>query len=165
MDTKIKICPMDSYNMEWGAPTFAKPGDAGLDLRYAGSKAIRIHPNQLYKIPTGLKFALPDGLCGLVMERSGLAINYGIEILGRVLDSGYRGELFVGMTMGSAKTKYDATSSDYPVDITNIKIEPGDRIAQIVFVHHYNNIELVDNESLLGETDRGASGIGSTGVK
>lgn len=101
-------------------------------------------------VNTGLAMALPEGCEAQIRPRSGLAAKHGITVLNSpgTIDADYRGEIkIILINLG----KYD------------FKIEPGDRIAQIVIAkyEHVRN-ELVQE---LDETDRGAGGFGSTGVK
>ena len=109
-------------------------------------------PNKVYKIPTGLKMDIPEGWCGLVLERSGLGYSIGATVHGRVIDSGYRGEVCVLMScMG------DVDDTDHHW------VNQGDRVAQIVFVPHLDYVQVVPEVS--DNTDRSGSGFGSTGVK
>ena len=103
---------------------------------------------------------IPEGYCALVMERSGLGIKQGIEIVARVIDAGYRGELFIGMCANSKMRK--SSMDDFPIEIAPPLINPGDRIAQLVFVKHLSEIEEIAVEELT-DTERGEAGIGSTG--
>lgn len=101
-------------------------------------------------VATGLAMALPEGYEAQIRPRSGLAAKHGITVLNSpgTIDSDFRGEIKVILTnLG----KYD------------FKIEPGDRIAQVVIA----KCEHVRNEvvSELDETERGTGGFGSTGMK
>lgn len=128
-------------------PSYAKPGDAGLDLEAAMS--VIINPGEVRKIQTGIAVAIPEGCVGLVFARSGIATKYGLAPANKVgvIDSGYRGEIIVALQ----------NSGHAPVQIVN-----GDRIAQLVIVPYVApDIEVVEE---LNETDRGTGGFGSTGV-
>jgi len=98
-------------------PAYAKPGDAGLDLR--ASEAVTLEPGERRLVPTGLAVAIPEGHAGLVLPRSGLAMQKGVTVLNApgLIDSGYRGELKVLLINHGVET--DA-------------IERGERIAQLV---------------------------------
>lgn len=76
-------------------PAYAKPGDAGLDL--PASAAVTLGPGERRLVRTGLAVAIPEGHAGLVLPRSGLAIQKGVTVLNApgLIDSGYRGELKV----------------------------------------------------------------------
>jgi dUTP pyrophosphatase len=129
-------------------PSYAKPGDAGLDLRAnvdvtiepAGGRAL---------VPTGLAVAIPEGYAGFVQPRSGLALEHGITCLNTpgLIDSGYRGELKVLLV------NTDPTEA--------FEIRRGERIAQLVIqaVEHATLVEVDE----LPESERGHGGFGHTG--
>ncbi len=71
-------------------PTYAHPGDAGMDM-YA-SEECAITPGQIVAVPTGMAFEIPHGYVGLIWDKSGLALKNGLKMMGGVIDSGYRGE-------------------------------------------------------------------------
>lgn len=128
-------------------PTYAKPGDAGMDLH-----AVDIHydddDNIVYK--TGLAFEIPEGYVGLIFPRSSNRKTdmYLTNSVG-VIDSGYRGEVAV-----SFKHRDFAFSRD-------TEYKRGDRVAQMIIIP-YPFIKFVEvNE--LSETERGEGGHGSTG--
>jgi dUTP pyrophosphatase len=129
-------------------PTRAHDGDAGLDL-YAAEGA-RIGPGQRVSVGTGLSVAIPQGLAGLVVPRSGLALKHGISLANApgVIDSGYRGEVRVLLlnTDGSAE----------------FRISAGDRVAQLLLIPIATASPLEADS--LDPTDRGAGGFGSTGA-
>ncbi|MDD5807149.1 MAG: dUTP diphosphatase [Eggerthellales bacterium] len=130
-------------------PTYAYPGDAGMDLR--STESLVLEPFQRALVATGLAVAIPEGYAGLVMPRSGLAIKHGISVVNApgLIDSHYRGELKVILI------NLDPTHS--------FVIEPGDRIAQLV-VSRVEQVtwSVVDQ---LDETERGQGGFGSSGSK
>ena len=126
------------------APSYAHPGDAGLDL-YAAHDAIVTGETVL--IPTGVAVAVPDGHVGLVCPRSGLS-KHGVTVANApgVVDSGYRGELMVRLTT-TRKAPY--------------RVHFGDRVAQLLIVPTARpTITVVDR---LDDTERGTNGFGSTG--
>jgi len=129
-------------------PEYARPGDAGLDLR-AGVDA-EIAPGERGMIPTGLAVAIPEGHAGLVLPRSGLASRQGLTLANApgLIDAGYRGEIVCAVVNLDRK---------HPV-----KIARGDRIAQLVVVP----LAVVEPEAVdeLPESARGADGFGSTGL-
>jgi dUTP pyrophosphatase len=128
-------------------PTRAHDGDAGLDL-YAAESA-RIGPGQRVSVGTGLAVAIPVGLVGLVVPRSGLALKHGIALVNSpgVIDSGYRGELRVLLL------NTDSTSE--------FRLAAGDRIAQILLLPIATATPL--EADALDTTARGAGGFGSSG--
>lgn len=129
------------------APCYAKPGDAGLDLRSAIDAIVE--PGQRLLIPTGVAVAIPEGYAGFVQPRSGLALKNGITIVNTpgLIDSGYRGELGIILLN---------TDSNEP-----FVVRRGDRIAQLV-IQAVPVVELVEVEEL-DTTDRGGTGFGSSG--
>ena len=128
-------------------PAYAKPGDAGLDLR--ASEALTLQPGERRLVPTGLALAIPDGHAGLVLPRSGLAMQKGVTVLNApgLIDSGYRGELKVLLINHGQGA---------------VVIERGERIAQLV-IQPVAHARLVEVERLPGSA-RGEGGFGSTGA-
>ncbi len=128
-------------------PRYARPGDAGLDLR--ASEDVELAPGKRAMVPTGLAIALPEGYAGFVQPRSGLAAREGLSIVNTpgLIDSGYRGEL-----------KIIAINTD---DEDTIYIKRGDRIAQLV-IQEVPVVHLVEVDEL-DASERGAAGFGSTG--
>ncbi|KAA3640184.1 MAG: dUTP diphosphatase [Armatimonadetes bacterium] len=125
----------------------AHEGDAGADL--SASEEHTIEPGQTALVGTGLSMAIPPGHAGFVLPRSGLAIKHGITVANApgLIDSGYRGEIRVGLINHSDST---------------FVVRVGDRIAQLV-VMTVETPEFVEVDAL-DSTDRGAGGFGSTGV-
>ena len=128
-------------------PGYAKPGDAGMDLRSV--EELSVPPRGRAVVRTGLVMALPPGYEAQVRPRSGLALKSGITVLNTpgTIDAGYRGE--VGVIL------FNTTDEPFAV-------RKGDRIAQLVIaaVVEAQVVEAAE----LGETERGAGGFGSTGV-
>lgn len=125
-------------------PSYAKPGDAGLDLT-ATSKSYDRHHNVVYG--TGLAFEIPEGYVGLLFPRSS-NFRYNVLLTNSVgvLDSGYRGEVMFKYRCSSG------SGADYKI---------GDRIGQLIILPYPQvEFELADE---LSETERGAGGYGSTG--
>lgn len=127
-------------------PSYAKPGDAGADLR--SSIATTIPARSRVLVPTGVSIALPNGYVGLVHPRSGLALKHGITVLNTpgTIDAGYRGEIMV--------TLYNSSDEDFEVAV-------GDRIAQLLIqaVEHAKFVKV----ERLPDSERGESGFGSSG--
>jgi dUTP pyrophosphatase len=129
-------------------PTRAHDGDAGLDL-YAAEGA-RIGPGQRVSVGTGLAVAIPPGLAGMVLPRSGLALKHGVALVNApgLIDSGYRGEVRVLLLNTD-------TGSEF-------RVAPGDRIAQLVLVPIATATPLEADE--LDSSVRGGGGFGSSGL-
>ncbi len=130
-------------------PTRANEGDAGLDL-YAAESA-RIGPGGRVSVGTGLAVAIPGGLAGLVMPRSGLALKQGVTLVNSpgLIDSGYRGELRV-LLLNTDRT-------------SEAKIAAGDRIAQLLLVPFMAPDLAVVDELPPSVDGRGEDGFGSSG--
>lgn len=128
-------------------PSYAKPGDAGLDL-YSRID-LELTPGERAMVPTGIAIALEPGFVALVHPRSGRAVKEGLAMVNSpgTVDAGYRGELQVILI------NLDSGST--------IKIKRGERIAQLV-IQPVIQAELVEVESLPGSA-RGEGGFGSTG--
>jgi dUTP pyrophosphatase len=133
-------------------PTYAKEGDAGLDLHAMLATPITLDPAQRMLIPTGISVAIPTGYEGQIRPRSGLALNKGITVLNSpgTIDSGYRGEIKVILI----------NLGHEPITIAH-----GDRIAQMIVtpVHAVTWIEKDTIESL-PPSSRGQGGFGSSGT-
>ncbi len=129
-------------------PTRAHDNDAGLDL-YAAEEA-RIVPGARVSIGTGLAVAIPEGLAGLVLPRSGLALKHGVTLVNSpgLIDPGYRGEVKVLLL-----------NTDQAIDFV---CAPGDRIAQLLLVPIATASSM--QADALDASARGPGGFGSTGV-
>lgn len=131
-------------------PAYATPQSAGMDLRANIDESIVLHPMERRLVPTGLFMALPAGFEAQIRPRSGLALKHGITVLNTpgTIDADYRGEIMVLLINFSQ---------------TDVVINDGERIAQMVIAKH-ENAEFIEVETL-DETERGAGGYGHTGVK
>ena len=129
-------------------PSYAKPGDAGLDLR--STEDIVIEPGQRALIGTGIALAIPQSYAGFVQPRSGLAIKQGMTLVNTpgLIDSGYRGEIRI-IALNTDKEHA-------------IAIKRGDRIAQLV-IQEVPAVELVEVEEL-SSSERADTGFGSSGL-
>lgn len=125
-------------------PEYKSEGAAGMDL-CADEDAV-IPPGSRAAIPTGLKMAIPQGYVGEIRPRSGLARDFGIDVLGGIVDSDYRGEVAV-ILVNHGKAIMD--------------IKQGDRIAQLL-IKEVERVAPLRVERL-DETKRGDNGFGSTG--
>lgn len=128
-------------------PSYAHPGDAGLDLR--AREDVRLAPGERAVVPTGVAVAVPAGCVGLVHPRSGLAARHGVALVNApgTIDACYRGEVKVILV------NLDPAE---PVHLAR-----GDRIAQLV-VQRVETVQ-IQEVSDLDETARGLDGFGSTG--
>ena len=128
-------------------PAPAHAGDAGFDLHAA--EHAEIGSGARASVGTGLAVAIPDGLAGLVLPRSGLALRHGVALVNGpgLVDPGYRGELRVLLLNTDRRESFE--------------VHVGDRIAQLLLVP-FASPDLQELSSL-EETARGAGGFGSTG--
>lgn len=122
-----------------------------MDMRACLDEHLRIEPGETHLIPTGLAIHIGDpGLAAMLLPRSGLGHKHGI-VLGNLvglIDSDYQGQVFISLW----------NRSDH-----GFTIEPGDRIAQMVFVPVVQaEFEVVDEFDV---SERGAGGFGHSGKK
>ena len=131
-------------------PEYSTSQSAGMDLRAFIAEPVILGVIDRALIPTGLYIEMPEGYEAQVRPRSGLAIKHGITVLNSpgTVDADYRGEICVEL-----------------VNISNtpFTVEPGERIAQLVF-SKYEKADFIEVEEL-SETERGTGGIGHTGLK
>lgn len=168
-----KICAW--YTNEYAIPVvgknhlkFAKPGDAGVDLK--AENECDVYPkgqqgesseglsdfelqakrNNVTIVHTGLHMAIPKGYMGIIVPRSGIALKHGIQVMNTpgIIDSGYRGEIMIGLVNHGNEAFH---------------IKEGDRVAQLIIVPFQAPVFL--SVDTLGETERGNGGFGSTGIK
>ena len=128
-------------------PSYAHPGDAGMDVR--SIEELTIPPGGRALVRTGLVMQLPPDAEAQVRPRSGLALKHGVTVLNApgTIDAGYRGE--VGVIL--------ANFGDAP-----FVVEKGMKVAQIV-VARVEQAEIEEVQET-NATARGAGGFGSTGL-
>lgn len=129
-------------------PKKAHDSDAAFDLYAAESTTVA--PSSTRLIKTGIAVQLPANVFALVLSRSGLALKSSVFVLNSpgLIDPGYRGEIGVVL--------HNASAIEFPV-------AKHDRIAQILF-QKMDSFVLRSAFELIGSTDRGEGGFGSTGV-
>jgi len=129
-------------------PARAHDNDAGLDL--CSAESARLAPGARVSVGTGLAVQIPDGVGGLVLPRSGLALKYGVTLVNSpgLIDPGYRGEVRVLLL-----------NTDATIDF---HVEPGDRIAQLLLVPIATASPI--QAEALDESGRGVGGFGSSGL-
>lgn len=131
-------------------PEYSTPQSAGMDLRAFITEPVVLGVLDRALIPTGLYIEMPAGYEAQVRPRSGLAIKHGVTVINSpgTIDADYRGEICVEL-----------------VNLSNtpFTVEPGERIAQLVFAK-YEKADFIEVEEL-SETERGTGGIGHTGLK
>ena len=126
----------------------ANNSDAGYDIRSFSDGIINPWGSSI--VDTKIKVGLPVGYYGRIASRSGLAVKHHIEVGAGVIDQGYRGEIMVLLR----------NFSDIPYEY-----KKGDKIAQFIITPYRSaNEKIVYNiEELIGKSDRGCDGFGSTG--
>lgn len=131
-------------------PAYETALSAGMDLRANLDEPIVLESLERALIPTGLFIALPPNAEAQIRPRSGLAFKKGITVLNSpgTIDADYRGEVGV-LLVNLSKEPFT--------------IEDGERVAQMVIAEviqgKWNEVKI------LNDTERGAGGFGSTGVK
>lgn len=130
------------------APAYARPGDAGADLR--ARHDIVLQPGQRALVDTGVAVAVPEGYVGLVHPRSGLAARHGLTVVNApgTVDSGYRGEIKVCLLNTDRSEAYT--------------VRRGERIAQLVIQRVAT--ARFDPVAELPDSVRGTGGFGSSGT-
>lgn len=134
---------------EFPLPDYATDGSAGMDLRACVDEALNIAPGETRLIPTGFAMHMEEtGMAAVILPRSGLGHKHGI-VLGNLvglIDSDYQGQVFVSC--------WNRSGSDF-------RIEPGARIAQLVFMPvvqaRWERVKEFES------SERGGGGFGHTG--
>jgi dUTP pyrophosphatase len=123
-------------------PSYAKDGDAGLDLT-AISKS---HSDTFVQYGTGIAVEIPSGYVGLIFPRSSVSKleNFYLKNSVGVIDSGYRGEIML---------RFNKSTDSY---------RAGDKVGQLIIMP-YPTVKLQEVDEL-SDTERGGGGFGSTGV-
>jgi dUTP pyrophosphatase len=131
-------------------PHYATDGSAGLDMRAVIDEALTVEPGDTVLVPTGLAIHVADpALAAVLLPRSGLGHKHGLVLgnLTGLIDSDYQGQVFISC--------WNRGSKSY-------EIQPGERIAQMVFVPieqvQFNVVEDFD------DSKRGAGGFGHSGT-
>ncbi|TCK17117.1 deoxyuridine 5'-triphosphate nucleotidohydrolase [Thiogranum longum] len=146
----IQLKILDSrIGAEYPLPDYATDGSAGMDLRACLDSALVLEPGATELIPTGMAMHISDpSLAAVLLPRSGLGHKHGV-VLGNLvglIDSDYQGQLYVSCWNRSH---------------TPFTVEPGERIAQMVFVPVVRATFEVVEEFV--DSERGAGGFGHTG--
>ncbi|MDP6992868.1 MAG: dUTP diphosphatase [Woeseiaceae bacterium] len=130
-------------------PHYATDGSAGLDMRACIDEVLTVEPGDTVLVPSGLAIHIGDpGLAAVLLPRSGLGHKHGLVLgnLTGLIDSDYQGQVFVSIWNRGSKT---------------YEIQPGERIAQMVFVPvEQVTFDVVDE---FGDSERGAGGFGHSG--
>ena len=131
-------------------PHYATEGSAGLDMRACIDEPLTVSPGDTVLVPTGLAIHVEDpGLAAVLLPRSGLGHKHGLVLgnLTGLIDSDYQGQVFISC-WNRSKDSYE--------------VQPGERIAQMVFVPvEQVQFEVVDE---FHTSERGAGGFGHSGT-
>jgi dUTP pyrophosphatase len=133
-------------------PEYKTAESAGMDLRAAIPEAMTLEPQQVILIPTGIKIAIRNSnYTGFIFPRSGKSTKEGLVLANTlgVVDADYRGEVLIPVLNRNLFKK--------------VTIEPGERIAQMVFMP--NVMAFLRETDTLDETERGEGRFGSTGSR
>ncbi|MBT8082341.1 MAG: dUTP diphosphatase [Gammaproteobacteria bacterium] len=131
-------------------PHYATHGSAGLDMRACIDDAVTVAPGETVLVPTGLAIHVADpGLAAVLLPRSGLGHKHGLVLgnLTGLIDSDYQGQVFISC--------WNRGSKPY-------EVQPGERIAQMVFVP----VEQVEFRVVeeFESSQRGDGGFGHSGT-
>ena len=145
---EIKILD-DRLGNQFPMPEYATTGSAGVDLRACLESTLNLMPGQTELIPSGIAVHIADEAhAAVILPRSGLGHKHGI-VLGNLvglIDSDYQGQIFISCWNRSE---------------TAFAIEPGERIAQLVFLPISRpQFSVV---TAFEESTRGEGGFGHTG--
>jgi dUTP pyrophosphatase len=131
-------------------PHYATEGSAGLDMRACIDEPLTVEPGDTVLVPTGLAIHVEDpGLAAVLLPRSGLGHKHGLVLgnLTGLIDSDYQGQVFISC--------WNRSRQPY-------EVQPGERIAQMVFVPvEQVKFEVVDE---FHASERGAGGFGHSGT-
>lgn len=156
MSLAVDVRVLDPRLPGWGFPRWGSAAAAGLDLQACLDAPLRLGPGEApVLIPAGFAVMIRDpGWCGLVVPRSGLG-HRGL-VMGNgvgVIDADYEGPLLV------------SAWNRNPPGTAPVVVEPGDRIAQLVFTRVVRpTLRFVDGPDGPA-SDRGTGGFGSTGSR
>lgn len=130
-------------------PSYAHDGDAGFDIRAAVPEyGLHMDAYMTYDIPTGLRFEIPEGFGLFVLPRSGMSKQIVILNAPGLVDSSYRGELFIRASARLGQTPF---------------IHRGMRVAQALILP-VPQLTLARTSEISVDTARGEGRFGSSGV-
>ncbi|MBN8480339.1 MAG: dUTP diphosphatase [Xanthomonadales bacterium] len=150
MNRRVEVRVLDPrIGADYPLPEYATMASAGMDLRAMINAPLTLEPGATALLPSGIAIHIGDaGLCALVLPRSGLGHKHGI-VLGNgtgLIDADYQGPLMISCWNRAAEA---------------FTIQPGDRIAQLVFMPVVRAV--FDRVDEFAPSDRGEGGFGSSG--
>ena len=150
----MEVRILDRRLLDWGVPGYQSAGAAGIDLMACLDEPLCLVPQATaVLIPSGIALSFPGAdMAGLVLPRSGAGHRRGL-VLGNtvgLIDPDYSGQILI------------SAWNRNPEGTAPVRIEPGERIAQLVFVPVLRP-EFAFVDAFSRETARGAGGFGSTG--
>lgn len=145
LNTGVKI-KIKKLSPDTVIPTYAYQDDAGMDLY--STEDIEIPPGSRAKVGTGIAVELPVGYASLIWDKSGVSLKKGLKSLGGVIDSGYRGEVFVSFANISKES---------------VNVQKGEKIAQLLI----QKVErpMIEVSEDLSQSHRGSNSFGSSDLK
>lgn len=125
-------------------PTHGHPGDAGMDF-YAIENVV-FPAGKQERVHTGVAMEIPENHVGLIWDKSSIAFNLGLKIMGGVIDSEYRGEIIMNLL--------NTTENE-------VTLEKGQKVAQMI-IQRFEYCDIVETDEI-NQTTRGTGREGSTG--
>ncbi|MBC3888919.1 dUTP diphosphatase [Acetobacterium paludosum] len=149
---RVNNCKIKIFNKsEYPLPQYQTEGSAGVDLRANIEGKLIVMPKKVYQIPTGIFIEMPLGIEAQIRARSGLALKHGLSLVNGIgtIDPDYRGEIKIILI----------NLLDRPY-----QLEPGERIAQMVFAEYVKaDFSEVTSIEELETSERGDGGFGHSG--
>lgn len=135
---------------DWPLPQYATDGAAGIDLRACLDDSLSLQPGDTELVAAGFAVYIGDtDYAAVILPRSGLGHRRGL-VLGNLvglIDADYQGPIYISCWNRGSEV---------------ITIEPGERIAQLVFLPVARpGFEWVESFEVSG---RGAGGFGHSGT-
>lgn len=146
MSTAPTTLPTQLLDPAAQAPARSRAGDAAYDLSALAATTIGAGEREV--VGTGVAVAIPDGWCGLIVPRSGLAARDGVVPVLGLIDPNYRGELRITLRNQGHEA---------------YRVAAGDRIAQLLLLPFGSPAVAIVDALPPGPDDRGSGGFGSSG--
>ncbi len=152
---RVELRILDPRLHEWGLPRYQTAMSAGIDLHACIDAPLTLEPQApAVLVPSGIAVLMNDPhLVAFLLARSGLGHRHGL-VLGQAvgtIDADYTNQIFISAWLRT------------PPGSAPFTINPGDRIAQLVFLP-IARPDFAVVETFSTETERGTAGFGSTGV-